>query len=137
MKQFIVLLAVLPFLLIFMLQYSVEQVNHYHISLLQQMVTESAQVAKQDGYFTQENIDNLRSDISRVFNTPPDTIIINADTTPKYRVNEFDERELIHYTVQVPISMLVAGAAFFGISEEENHGMYTISSYTASELLAS
>ncbi len=136
MKQFIVLAAILPFLLIFMLQYSVEQVNHYRISLLQQMVTESAQVAKQDGYFTQKNIDSLRNNISSVFNTSPESIVIEADTTPKYRVNEFDERELIHYKIEVPIEVLVAGAAFFGISKEENRGMYTIKSYTASELLA-
>lgn len=135
MKQFIVMTAVLPFLLIFMLQFTVEQVNHHHISHLQQIVNESAQVAKQDGFFTEENINRMRTEIASVFSISPAEIVIEADTTPKYRVNRFDERELIHYKVQVPIDRLVAGSSFFGISDSENRGMYTIESYTASELL--
>lgn len=135
MKQFIVLLAILPFMMIFLMQYTVEQENHYNISLLQQMVYESKEQAKQEGYFTPRNISNLRDGISTAFGIEPNEIIIETDSIPKYRVNRFDERELIHYKIQVPINRVVAGAGFFGIDEEENHGMYTIESYTASELL--
>ena len=129
------MMAVLPFLLVFMLQFTVEQVNHHQISRFQQIVNESAQAAKQDGCFTDANISRMKAEIASVFNISPAEIVIEADTTPKYRVNRFDERELIHYRVQVPIKQLVAGASFFGISDSENCGMYTIESYTASELL--
>ncbi|MBE6020885.1 MAG: hypothetical protein E7228_03955 [Clostridiales bacterium] len=135
MKQLIVLLAVLPFMMIFLMQYTVEQENHYNISLLQQMVYESKEQAKQDGYFTAENISDLKMKISDTFDVGQDEINIITDSIPKYRVNQFDERELIYYKVQVPINRIVAGAGFFGIDEEENKGLYTIESYTASELL--
>ena len=135
MKQFIVLLAVLPFMMIFLMQYTVEQENHYNISLLQQMVYESKEQAKQDGYFTAQNISHLKSGISETLDIAEDEIIITTDSIPKYRVNQFDERELIHYKIQVPLNRIVAGAGFFGIDEEENRGMYTIESYAASELL--
>jgi len=135
LKQLIVLLAVLPFMMIFLMQYTVEQENHYNISLLQQMVYESKEQAKQDGYFTAENISDLKMKISDTFDVGQDEINIITDSIPKYRVNQFDERELIYYKVQVPINRIVAGAGFFGIDEEENKGLYTIESYTASELL--
>ena len=135
MKQLIVLLAILPFLMIFMMQYSLEQENHYNISLLQQMVYEAKEQAKQEGYFTAENIAYLREKISDTFSVSPEEIVIETDTIPKYRVNQFDERELIHYKIQVPLNRILAGAGFFGIDAEENRGMYTIESDTASELL--
>jgi len=99
------------------------------------MVYESKEQAKQDGYFTAENISDLKMKISDTFDVGQDEINIITDSIPKYRVNQFDERELIYYKVQVPINRIVAGAGFFGIDEEENKGLYTIESYTASELL--
>lgn len=135
MKQLIVLMAILPFMMIFVMQYTVEQENHYNISRLQQIVYESKEQAKQDGYFTSENISNLKTCISETFNAAAEDIIVETDSIPKYRVNSFDERELIHYKIQVPLDKIVAGAGFFGINREENRGMYTIESYTASELL--
>lgn len=122
-------------MMIFLMQYTVEQENHYNISLLQQMVYESKEQAKQDGYFTAENIANLKEGISETFDVAQDEITVITDNIPKYRVNQFDERELIYYKIQVPLKQIVAGAGFFGIDEEDNKGMYTIESYTASELL--
>ena len=99
------------------------------------MVYESKEQAKQDGYFTAENIANLKEGISETFDVAQDEITVITDNIPKYRVNQFDERELIYYKIQVPLKQIVAGAGFFGIDEEDNKGMYTIESYTASELL--
>ena len=135
MKQFIVLLGVLPFLLLFMMQYSIEQQNHYRISLLQQSVYEAKEQAKQDGCFTSANIKALKKRISERLRIAEEEIMIDATTVPKYRVNTFDERELIHYKVQVPIKEIMAGTSFLGISEEENRMLYTIENDTASERL--
>jgi len=135
MKQLIVLMAVLPFMMLFLLQYEVEQENHYKVSLLQGMVNESKEQAKQDGYFSPSNIAALKAEIADTFGISEDEIIIQTDSVRKYRVNEFDERELIHYRIQVPVGKIVAGSGFFGIDEEENRGVYVIDSYTASELL--
>lgn len=135
MKQMIVLLGVLPFLLLFMMQYALEQQNHYRIAMLQQRVYEAKELAKQDGCFTSANITSLRKDLSEDLDVAESEIIIEATTVPKYRVNEFDERELIYYKVQVPIKEIMAGASFFGIDDHENQMMYTIENYTASELI--
>lgn len=135
MKQMIVLLGVLPFLLLFIMQYALEQQNHYRIAMLQQCVYEAKEQAKQEGCFTSAIIQELRSDISNYLDVEEADILIDATTVPKYRVNLFDERELIHYKIQVPIDEIMAGAAFFGISKEENRMMYTIENYTASELI--
>ncbi len=135
MKQLIVLMAILPLMMLFVLQYSVEQKNHYNISLLQNIVYESKEQAKQDGYFTPGNISGLKTRIARAFEVNEDEIVFETDTVPKYRVNEFDERELIYYKVSVPINRITAGSGFFGIDGKENRGLYTIEGNTASELL--
>ena len=57
------------------------------------------------------------------------------DETPKYRTGDFDQRELIYYKISVPIEKIMAGNRFFGISDEDNMSMYTIESWTASELI--
>ena len=135
MKQVIVLMGILPFLMVFMLQYGVEQQNHYKLSQLQQFVYEAKEQAKQDGCFTAKNIETLRERIAAGIKIPREEILIEATITPKYRVNGFDEREMIHYKVQVPIDNLMAGASFFGIDKKENRMLYTIENVTASELI--
>ena len=134
MKQMIVLLGVLPFLLVFMMQYALEQQN-YHKIAMQQCVYEAKEKAKQDGCFTTPIIQELRKNLSDYLDIPESEILIEATTVPKYRVNTFDERELIHYKIQIPMDEIMAGAAFFGIDREENRMIYTIENYTASELI--
>ena len=135
MKQFIVLTGILPFLLLFMLQYGTEQQKHYKLTQVQQLVYEAKEQAKQDGCFTAENLERLRARLAAVLAVSGEEIFIEATMTPKYRVNEFDERELIHYKVQVPLENIMAGASFFGISPKENTLLYTIENVTASELI--
>lgn len=136
MKQFIVLLGILPLLLVFLVQFSLEQTNSSRLDRLHNHVSAAKEVAKQDGYFTQENMERMKANIARDFKIDKDTILVDATITPRYRVNGFDERELIYYKVSVPIEQIMAGNRLFGISDEENRGYYTIVSYTASERLA-
>ena len=107
MKQLIVLLGVLPLLLIFMMQYTLDQKNSTAISLLQEQVYTAKEQAKQEGYFTPEIRQELRKNISRSLDIPEEEIIIEATETRKYRLNYFDEsgeRGIIHYEVSVPIN---------------------------------
>lgn len=140
MKQLIVLMAVLPLMLIFMVQYTIDQKNSSVIGQFQDCVYTAKEQAKQAGCFTAEIRQELREGISRRTGIPEPEISIEATEVPRYRVNDFDPsgagtRELIHYKVSVPIEHLVAGHLLFGISKEENRGVYTIESDTASELL--
>lgn len=135
MKQFIVLLSILPIMLIFLLQFTLDQKNSHNIGRFQELVYASKEEAKQQGCFTYEIRSDLVHKISTEFGIAEQDIEFTADATPKYRTNSFDERELIYYKVSVPIEQLMAGNRFYGIPDEENHSKYTIESWAASELL--
>jgi hypothetical protein len=135
MKQFIVFLAVMPIMLIFVMQFGLEQMNNSRILRLENFVYTSKEMAKQSGYFSDSNILELKSKIAEEFELNTEEISFEGTITPKYRVNQFDERELIFYKVSVPIKKIMAGASLIGISNEENQGYYTIDSFTSSECL--
>ena len=135
MKQLIVLIAVLPIMLIFIMQFALEQQNSSRILRFENYVYTSKEIAKQEGYFSDVNISSLKEKIGRDFNVEKERVTFEGTRTPKYRVNQFDERELIYYKVSVPIEKIMSGGSMFGISEEYNKGSYTIESATASECL--
>jgi len=135
MKQLIVLMGVLPIMLIFLMQYTLDQRNSDNISRLQEYVYQAKEQAKQEGRFTPEIKAELVGKIQDTFGIAASEMVLVLDTIPKYRTGAFDERELIHYKVSVPIEKVMAGNRMLGISDSENQGMYTIESWTASELL--
>lgn len=135
MKQFIVLLGVLPIMLVFLFQFTLDQNNSHNIGRFQDLVYASKEEAKQQGCFTNEIRTDLVQKISSEFGIAEQDVELTADAIPKYRTNSFDKRELIYYKVSVPIKQLMAGNKFYGISDEENQTKYTIESWTASELL--
>lgn len=135
MKQLIVLMGVLPIMLIFLFQYALDQRNNDNISRFQEYVYQAKEQAKQEGCFTQEIQDEMIGKIENSFNVSEEEILVDMETVPQYRTSVFDQREMIHYKVSVPIDKLMAGNRFFGISDDENCGMYTIESWTASERL--
>lgn len=135
MKQFIVLMGVLPIMLLFLLQYTLDQKNNRDIALFQDSIYAAKEQAKQAGCFTEQIKRDLTQNLSQNLNIPEDQITMTLTEVPRYRTTVHDERELIHYKVSVPIDQLMAGNHLFGISDEKNRGRYTIESRTASELL--
>lgn len=133
MKQLIVLMGVLPIMLIFLFQYTLDQNNNGNIDRLQECVYQAKEQAKQEGCFTPKIKADMVKKIETYFNIQEEDMEIVMEEVPKYRTSEFDQRELIYYKVSVPIDQLMAGNHFFGISDEDNKGMYTIESWTASE----
>lgn len=137
MKNLIVLLGALVILLTFPLQYALEQKNHHNLSQLYKFVNNAKEIAKQDGYFTDDNIDDLKVNILNEFDEIEEAeIIINVTRTPKYRVNTFDERELIYYEIGVPLKKIISSNAFWGIEDADNQMTYYIRNYTSSERVA-
>ena len=132
MKQFIVLIAVLPIMLFFLLQFTLEYKNSKVIGMVQDIVYTAKEEAKQKGYFSQELIEKIKLDISIAADLDPEEIIVEADQIIRYRYSQGRDR-LIYYRVSVPIKRIMAGNKLFGISDEENNYIYTIDSYTASE----
>lgn len=135
MEKFIALCLVIILLICFPLQYALQQKNHYNISMMQTYVNTSKEEARQKGYFTPNMISSLRQSISERFGVDEGDVVINVTTTPKYRTDEFDDRELIEYEIGVPVKKLVAVNKFFGISDEDNTTVYYIRGAVPSELL--
>lgn len=137
MKTLIALAAAIILLMTFPLQYALEQYNHHNITQFQKIINNAKEEAKQKGYFTPEIIAEMKGNISAQFkNINQSEIIVNVTTTPKYRTNSFDERELIYYEVGVPIKKLISCNSFWGISDIDNEITYYVKNYTSSELVA-
>ncbi|MBE6031444.1 MAG: hypothetical protein E7225_07660 [Clostridiales bacterium] len=132
MKQFIVLIAVLPIMMVFLLQFSVDQVNSEKIAYIQSVVYSAKEDAKQEGCFTEEITERIKSEISQGLDIPEEYVEVIADDEVKYRYSKGEGR-LINYKVSVRLDGIMAGGALLGISEDENSTIYTIDSYTASE----
>ncbi len=136
MKQLIVMSAVLILLLIFPLQYALEQKNYYYMGQFQKYVYNAKEEARAEGYFSNGIIDELKANIIGEFNDIEESeILIEVTRIPKYRTNEFDEREMIHYKIGIPIKKLIVAHAMLGISDDENKMYYFIENYASSELL--
>ncbi|GAB1475690.1 hypothetical protein MASR2M70_05220 [Bacillota bacterium] len=138
MKQLIVLTAILPLMLIFMAQFTLEQRNNYAINMLQQQVYTAKEEAKARGCFSPDIVDRLKSGISAGLGIPEMEIVVEATETVQYRINYYDpwgERGLIHYKVSVPLEKVMAGGGLLGIPQERNRAVYTVEGTTASERL--
>ena len=138
MKQFIVLLAVLPLTMVFILQFSLDQINSSRIAMLSDIVYTAKEEAKQEGCFTQEIKDGMCGKLSEAFGIEPGEIEFDTSEGIQYRLNgsaSAAERGIIHYRITVPIGKIMAGGRLFGIREDENTYYYTIDSLAASEKL--
>jgi len=135
MKQFIVLVAILPLLLIFIAQFTLQEKNAQIKMGIASDVYAAAEQARQDGCFTAGNVNRLKQQLASRSRTEESEILITADEVPKYRVNSYNENERIHYKVEVPIKRAMAGNRFFGIQDEENRGVFVIENNIASERL--
>ena len=142
MKQFLVLAAILPLMLVFFVQFSMDQINSSRIGILTDIVYAAKEEAKQEGCFTSQIRSELTANISSALGIDPSEVRIEATDTVRYRIMNAGgygrddwERGLIYYKGSVPIGELMAGRRLFGIREQDNLYYYTIESYTASEKL--
>lgn len=138
MKNFIVLAAILPLMLVFLLQFTLDEKNSAAVGRFQEYVYTAKEQAKQEGCFTPEIREKLKRDVAAAFHISEADVQIEAEDKVQYRTDRFTgsgKRGLIHYKISVPLNQLMAGRRMFGIKEEDNRGMYTIESDTASERL--
>jgi hypothetical protein len=146
MKQFIVLAAVLPFLMIFVMQFSLEQKNHQALSEVQEIVYNEAREARKTGRFSDESVDRMKTKIARALTAEYDDVIFecympNEYYTPSQYGDGSEEASLrLEYMVKAPIIKLIAGNRFIGISDETNRTWFEIKGeiplphYSGSEL---
>jgi len=121
MKNFIAGVAVLLLLISFPLQTALELANEKRINRFSDIVYVATQTARTDGYFTEENINNIRSQLMAAFpDLAESDIYINVTTTPKYRLDVFDDREAIYYDIRIPVRKILVAPGLFGLSETGN-----------------
>ena len=132
MKQLITLLAVILILLPFPLQTMNETRIHAEETVIQKIVHNAKEQAKQDGYFTDENIENMKAElVGALPNLEEGDITVDATALADRK----ERGELIYYKVSVPIENLIAAAKFYGIEDVDNKTTYVIENYTTSEYL--
>ena len=120
MKQFIVLTAVLPILMIFVMQIGYDQKTNYAIGIVHDVVYVAKEQAKEEGGFTWEIQERLRRNLSNRLGIPFDEIVIICR----------QENDILFYRVEVPMKDIVAGSKLLGISDKDNQYVYVIDSFT-------
>ncbi len=129
MKQFIVLLAVFPLMMAFMLQFAVQ----HRIQLINNAVDNACEKAKTEGRFSDENVSGLRKTLADISDCSEERIEISVPENMKYRTGRYDDREMMQYRVAVPIDGIMAMPGMFGISAEENSMTYVLEDEISSE----
>lgn len=136
MKEIIAFIAIFLLLLWTAMQPVVNEINYTHMAVVQNIVYSAAQKARTDGYFTTTNIAGIKNDITTAF--PQITaveITVTATTTPKYRTDAFDDREMIDFNVKIPIKKIIAMQPFFGLTDAQNKMDYAVDGHVPSEKL--
>lgn len=135
MKEFISGIAILLLLLIFPIQAQTDTINAFKINNLNEIVYNSIEQARFDGYFTPDNVMQLKDKLAVVFDVDPDQVVFEGTTTIKYRTSNYDEREKIEYKISVPFGTLISSAKFLDIDEDVNNKTIVKSGFVFSEVL--
>ena len=141
MKQFMVLAAILPLLLIFTLQSVSDQMNFARINYIDQAVYSAKEKAKQEGCFTEKIISGLFEDISKI-GIPEDRITIDAytdETKPIERLNpeNVESGKFIDYAVSVDLSGFSRINGIFASDGKKQRYIDTVKAKAVSEYLGS
>ena len=120
MKQFMVMCAVLPLLLAIIIQLSLDQINSYKLSAINQAVYSVAQESKQKGRYDYDMLnDRLVNDVR----IDPEFISYGEDH------NIYHRGATIPYYIKIKIDKPMVG-----MMVKKNYYYYVIDSCTASEL---
>ena len=141
LKQFLVLLAILPITLIVMVEFSLNTMIDAKIDAVNDIVYMYKEQAKQDGTFAHV-MDDMKNHIQKVVGTNEEIITDGTyvSESPKYRVTSMSalanpEDVFIHYRIEVPISEMKNLSGLIKAKHTKHY--YVIDSYTASERLPS
>lgn len=125
MKQFLVLCAVLPLMLIIMIQFSIDQINSSKINAVNQAVYAAKERAQMEGYFSNDIKDSLINRLKEIGFSD------NQIKTEYDSYNEAQERgTLLNYRISVLLDK-----AMVGMMVKSNSYYYTIDTCTISEFL--
>lgn len=141
MKQFLVLLAVLPLMLVIMVEFSLNSLIDVKVDAINDIVYTCKEQARQDGTFSNvaPYLIKTISDVTHIKESDIYLTYSGITTGEKiYRIDSMSdasEESFIHYRVEVPIvEMKTLGLI---LKSNKRNYIYVIDSYTASERLQS
>ena len=138
MKQFIVMAAVLPLLLVFLISFSEIQEYNFLTAAADDAVYAAKEMAKQEGCFSEKIQDWLRAELcKRIRGISREDIIIGSktDTRPVPRAGSAEGSSgLIRYQISIPMPKRSSGT-LLGVKQKSRPFYYIIDSYTTSEYL--
>ena len=117
MKQFIVLAAVLPILLLFIAQSSLDRLNDRRVELAGSAIRAFERDASYCGVDPSAEADLLRARLAQIFEVKDGEV--RLDLTPS------EDDTQIRYQIAVPMGKLMAGGALLGLDEAQNSGVFT------------
>lgn len=129
MKNLITSMACIMILLVFVLQFTQNQVIHNRITAVDQAANNFKEVVKQQGCIGAENERRLQVEISKILSCNAEDVTVTGNRKAVYR------GQMIHYRIEVPVTNLVSQPGFWGLSEEENRMRYRVDRYTTSEYI--
>ncbi|MDD4377201.1 MAG: hypothetical protein PHH48_03515 [Eubacteriales bacterium] len=129
MKNLITSIGCVMLLLIFVFQFTANQITHNQISSIDKYVNSFKEVVKQEGCITSKNSDLLKEKISSAIGCGQDEIMVCGSD------NRLGRGKLIWYEIKVPIKNLIPAAKFLGLSKEDTEGVYKIRNMTTSEYI--
>ncbi len=138
MKQFIVLIAILPVMLVFLLQFTADQQTEMKITAINSMIYTEKERAKQTGCFTEEQCGRIKNSIAEICGVDAENVFFDGTREKITRLSITDAEnpdKMIHYELRVTLPGIMAGGSFMGIKKEDNNYCYRIDAYTASEYI--
>ena len=132
MKQFIVLTAVLPLILLLMIQLVYEQKNMATIQRVQQVIYGAKEEARLAGYFSQGLINETKEKLLEIEGVE-EVSFTTAQKGPQERYS-LGENRFIDYRVSLILKDVMAGAGFL-LPKNKNKYEYVIEGYTPSEFI--
>ena len=113
MKQFIVLAAILPILLVFVAQSTLEGVRSVRLSAAEDAIRAFCIEASYFDGGTPAHVEALRYRLAQIFRCGSGEIHIDLRQTAEYHID---------WRVSFPVGKIMAGARLMGLSPAENNG---------------
>lgn len=129
MKNLITSMACLMLLLVFVLQFTQNQILYNRITAVDQEINCFKEVAKQEGCISIKNEQNLKEKLCRIVKCKETDVNISGDRVPLFRGTS------IHYIVRIPIEGIITAWRFWGIEEKDTKMDYVTDRYTTSEYI--
>ncbi len=134
MRDLIVMMAILPLMMVFMMQFAADFKSGEELETIRSLVYSAKEEARMEGGFSAELKARLENDIEEKLGLESGSVSVNAVDNAG-SVGRYDEDSRIEYSVRVIMRDVMAGTDMMGISEEDNKRVYVIDSFTTSEYL--